>query len=85
MMTRTITTITRYEEHRTKRKVSHLLCLDDLKLIGKTEKELQKQMQVVRTFSDDIHMDFGLDKCAQIVLKRGKLVLSKNLILDSNR
>ena len=42
-------------------------------------------MKVVRIFSDDIHMDFGLDKCAQIVFKTGKLVLSKNLILDSNR
>jgi hypothetical protein len=34
-----------------------------LKLISKTEEELQKQMQVVRTFSDDIHMEFGIDKC----------------------
>ena len=42
-------------------------------------------MQVVRNFSDDIHMDFGLDKYTQIVLKSEKLVLSKNLILDSNR
>jgi len=81
MMMITRTTTTGYEEHTTKRKVSYLLYLDDLKVIGKTEEELQKQMQVVRTFSDDIHMDFELDKCAQIVLKRGKLVLLKNLIL----
>jgi hypothetical protein len=42
-----------------------------LQLIGETQEELQKQMQVVRNFSDDIHMEFGLDKCAKIVLKRG--------------
>jgi hypothetical protein len=35
---------TGYEEHRTKTKISHLLYMDNLKLIGKTEKELQKQM-----------------------------------------
>jgi hypothetical protein len=29
-------------------------------------------------------MDFGLDKCAKIVLKRGKLVHSQNLILNFN-
>ena len=59
--------------------------MDDLKLIGKTEEEIQKQMQVVRTFSVDIHMEFGLDKFAKIVLKTEKLVHSQNLLLDFNR
>ena len=54
-----------------------------VKLTGKTEEELQKYMQIVRTFTDNIHMEFGLDKCAKIVLKKGKLVHSQNLILDS--
>ena len=74
-----------YEEHTTKTKVSHLLDMDDLKLTGERKEELQKDTQVVRTFRDDIHMEFGLDKCAKIVLKRGKLVQSQNLILDFNR
>ena len=30
-------------------------------------------------------MEYGLDKCAKTVLKRGKLVHSQNLILDFNR
>jgi len=47
---------TGYEEYAIKTKVSHLLYIDDFKLIGKTEEDLQKQMHVVRTFSDDIHM-----------------------------
>ena len=36
-------------------------------------------MQIVRNFSDDIHMEFGLDKCAKILLKKGKLVHSQKL------
>jgi hypothetical protein len=36
-------------------------------------------------FIDDNHMEFGLDKCAKIVLKRGKLVHWRNLLLDFNR
>jgi hypothetical protein len=56
-----------------------------LKLIGKTEEELQKQMQVVRTFSADIHLEFELDKCAKVVFKKGKFIHSQNLILDFNR
>ena len=46
------------EEHTTKTKISHLLYMDDLKLIAKSEEELQKQIQTVKTFSDDIHMEF---------------------------
>jgi hypothetical protein len=65
-----------YEEHTTKTKISHLLYMDYLKLLGKPEEELQKQIQTVTTFSDDIHMEFGLDKCAKIVFKKGKLVHS---------
>jgi hypothetical protein len=76
---------TGYEEHTSKTKVSHLLYMDDLRLIRKTEEELQKELHVVRNFSDDIHMKFGLEKSAKIVLKRGKLVHSQNLILDINR
>jgi len=37
-----------------------------------------------RTFSEDMHMEFGLDKCTKIVLKKGKLIHSHNLILDIN-
>jgi len=57
---------TGYKEHTTKTKVSHIPYVDDLKLIGKTEEELQKQMQVVENVSDVIHMEFGLDKCAKM-------------------
>jgi hypothetical protein len=74
-----------YEEHTTKTKVSHLVYVDDLKLLGKSEEELQKQIQMVKIFSDDIHMEFGLDKCAKIVFKKGKLVHSQNLVVDINR
>jgi len=56
--------------------------MDDLKLIAKSEKELQKQIQTVKTFRDDIDMEFGLEKCAKNAFKRGKLVHSQNLVID---
>jgi len=65
---------TGYVEHTTITKISHLHYIYDLKLMGKTEEEIQKEMQVIRNFSNDIHMDFGLENYAEIVLKRGKLV-----------
>jgi hypothetical protein len=62
-----------YEEHTTNTKMSHLLYMDDLKLIAKSEEELQKQIQTVKNFSVYIHMEFGLNKCAKITFKIGKL------------
>ena len=63
----------------------YLLYVDDLKLIAKSEEELQKQIQTVKTFIDNIYMEFELEKYAKIAVKRGKLVYSQNLVLDINR
>jgi hypothetical protein len=76
---------TGYEEHTTKKKNSHLLYMDGLKLIAKSEEELQRQIQTVKTFSGDIHMEFGLEKYAKITLKRGKLISLQGLVIDNNR
>jgi len=58
--------------------------MDDLKLTAKSEEELQKQIQTIKTFSDYIHMEFGLEKYAKIAFKRGKLVHLQNLVVDIN-
>ena len=42
---------TGYEEHITKTKISHLLYMDGLKLIAKSEEELRKQIQTVKTLA----------------------------------
>ena len=57
----------------------------DLKLIAKSEEELQKQIQIVKTFNNDINMEFGLEKCAKATFKRGKLTHLQNLVIDTNR
>jgi len=76
---------TGYEENTTKTKISYLLYMDDLKLIAKSEEELKKQIQTVKIFSDDINMEFGLEKYAKITFKKGKLTHSQNLVIDTNR
>jgi RNA-binding protein YhbY len=65
--------------------MSLLFNLGDSKLTEIIEKELQKQMQATKTFSDDISMECWLDQHAEIVFKVGKLGHSENLILDVNR
>ena len=54
-------------------KLNNLLFMDDLKLYAKSERELNSLIQTVRIFSDDVGTVFGLDKCAVLVLKRGKI------------
>ena len=53
-------------------KVNHLLYMDDLKLFGKNKNELESLVQTVRIFTQDVRMKFGLQKCATIIMKRGK-------------
>ena len=62
-----------YQVHGIERKISHLLYMDDLKLLGINENELKNEMKIVQTTSKDINMNFGLEKCARICLKRGSV------------
>jgi hypothetical protein len=58
-----------YDEHPTKTHIKHLLFIDNLQLIGV---ELQKLIQRVRAFSEDICMEFEVDKCDKTTMKEIK-------------
>jgi hypothetical protein len=68
---------------REKNKVSHLFYMDDLKLFTRDETKLQQKLNNVKTFSDHIQMEFGLDKCATAVFKHGRLTKSQILSLHN--
>ena len=53
--------------------ITHLFYMDDLKLYAKDDGELEGLLKIVKGFSDDIGMDFGLSKCPKATFKRGKL------------
>ena len=63
--------------------ISHLLFMDDLKLYAANEPMLDSLVQTVRIFSNDIRMEFGLDKCGVLVLKRGRVVRSDGIELPN--
>ena len=65
-------------------KIDHLLYMDDLKLYAKNEQQLDSLVQTVRTFSKDIGMQFRIDKCALIILKRGKRTVCEGKSLPDN-
>ena len=51
--------------------------MDDLKLYGKNSSQIDSLVQRVWSYSEDIRMKFGIDKCAVLELERGRLVRSE--------
>ena len=47
--------------------------MDDLKMLGRNENDLKNEINFVHTISKDINMNSGLEKCARICLKRGRV------------
>ena len=47
--------------------------MDDLKIYSKTERELQSLVHTVQMISKDIGMEFGMDKCSTVRIKKGKV------------
>jgi len=43
-----------------RRKISHLLYMDDWKPLGRSEVNLENEIKIVKAISKDITMNFGL-------------------------
>ena len=56
--------------------------MEDLKLYSRSEKGLDSLVQTVRVFSEDIGMEFGIEKCAMLVMEKGKIVKSVGIELQ---
>ena len=63
-------------------RIMHLLYMNYLKLYGKDDSELEGLLRIMKEFSDDVGMEFGLSMCAKATFKRGKLEKSDHVRLD---
>ena len=61
-----------YKLSRSQEKINHLIYMDDIKLLAKNEKELETLIHTVRIYSQDIGMEFGIEKCVLLAMKSGK-------------
>ena len=53
--------------------------MDELKLFGKSEDQIDSLVQTVQLLSEDIRMAFVLNKCSMLSSDRGKsLIISLN-------
>ena len=57
--------------------------MDDIKLFAKSEKELETLVHTVRIYSQDIRMEFGIEKCAMLMMKSGKRHLTGGMELPN--
>ena len=48
------------------------------------DNNLKILLEVVREYSEDVRMGFGLDKCNKLTIKYGKAVPSNDMILTNN-
>ena len=74
-----------YEFSKSKEKVNHLLFMDDLKLYSRSEKGLDSLVQTVRVFSEDVGMEFAIEKCAVLVMEKEKIVKSFGIELPDGK
>ena len=56
--------------------ISHTFYIDDLKVFARNAEELNRIQTLVSTFSKDIGMSFGLDKCAVLTIVQGQIFTS---------
>ena len=64
-------------------RINHLLYMDELKLYGKNDEELQRLLSRVKAFSDNIGIEVGSDKCSKATFvgeKLMKVVVTENQI-----
>ena len=57
--------------------------MDDIKLFAKNEKELENLEHTIRIYSQDLGMEFGIEKWAMLVMKSGKRHLTDGMELPN--
>ena len=59
--------------------------MDDLKLLSCTGKELNLLVQTIHVFSKDIGMEFGIEKCAMLMIETGKILKSVGIEMPDDK
>ena len=59
--------------------------MDDFKLYSRSEKGLHSLVQTFHVFTEDIGIDVGIEKCAVLVMEKGKIVKSVGIELPDGK
>ena len=61
-----------YKLTKLQKKINHLMFMDDIKLQAKNEKESETLIQSVKIYCQDSGMEFGIEKCARLIMRNRK-------------
>ena len=53
--------------------------------MNSNEKELNSLVQTIHVLSEDIGMEYGIEKCAMLVIEKGKIVKSVGIELPDGK
>ena len=59
--------------------------MDDIKIYGKDARDLEVLVQTIRIITEDMRMEFGIDKCGMINIVRGKTIQTEGIRLPDDR
>lgn len=65
--------------------IYYLLYIDDVTIFTKNTTEQRKVLKIVHSFSKEIRMGMGMEKCAKMILRRGKLTNTENTAPDIDK
>lgn len=54
--------------------ISHLLYMDDIKIYAANQQQMRQLLEIIQKFSNDIHMEFGLNKCKTLNIEKGVII-----------
>ena len=57
--------------------------MGDLKLLSKSEEQMDTLVRTVHVFRTDIGIEFGMKKCRILAMKRGKVVRCEGIKLSN--
>ena len=69
--------------NKSQEKINHLMYIDDIKLFVKNKKGLETLIQTVRIYSQDIGMEFGIEKYTMLIMKSGKRYMTVGMELPN--
>ena len=73
-----------YEWKKKEYKLNHLLFMDDLKLLSKSEDQIDTLVRTVHVFSNNTGMEFAMKKCGILTMKGGKIVRCEGIWLPNS-
>ena len=59
--------------------------MGDLKLYTESDHKLKQLIEAVHTYSQDINMEFGMDKCSKCSIKKGMKIATEHIQLSPDR